>query len=348
MPRVFLPYAVGGDSPIPYLFESIVPHFDPSDFAFTVYATPESRPVAGHCRRIVVPDQGTLRRRMAYVRGALGRYDLVHTGGRPHLHYPTARVAHLRNRNLRHVHTFRVDVDLSWDYADEREVLFDYADAFTAVSEHTAETARQKLGVDPTVVYNGVDTDLFHPDYDRSPLLDGLVDPGDPLFLFVGSLVERKRPLDVAAVARSVPEATFVFVGSGPQSEDLAEAIEGLDNAHALGHVEKDKLPALYASATGLVFPSVREGCPNVVLEAMASAAPVVGYEATSMPELVTTGETGYLCAVDDVDGLATGVREAIEHEEQWGTAARSYVRDNHTFDRLAGQYRSIYREVLA
>jgi glycosyltransferase involved in cell wall biosynthesis len=356
MYRVYLPYKIGGDSPIPHLFEQIVPEFDADEFRFTVYAWEHQHQLPRNVRQITVSRDHRFLRHLKYLSGAPRRYDLIHTGGRRGMHYHLSRLAHLRNRNLAHVHTFRVDVDFSLgesgeplrDDYEKRLPVIERADALTAVSEHTAETARQKLGVDPTVIYNGVDTELFNPDYDRPKLFDELsIDSETPVFLFVGSLESRKRPLDVIDIAAHVPEAEFVFIGDGPLMNMVRTTAVNNDRIHIAGRLQKSRLPAIYANATGLVFPSTKEGCPNVVLEAMATGTPVAGYEATSMPELVTTGETGHLSRVGDTEAASDGVKDIIDHAEEWGTAARRYVEANHTFDLLATQYQSVYRSVL-
>ena len=90
------------------------------------------------------------------------------------------------------------------------------------------------------------------------------------------------------------------------------------------------------------------EGCPNVVLEAFASATPVVGYDATSMPELVADGQRGYLADVGDIEGLVDGVESILaDPTNRLGRNARGYVCRNHTFDIVAGQYAAVYREAL-
>jgi hypothetical protein len=67
-----------------------------------------------------------------------------------------------RNRDIGHVHSFRVDVDPDGKYdTSTLTELARQADTVTAVSEHTTETVREYIGIDPEVVYNGVDTEWF-------------------------------------------------------------------------------------------------------------------------------------------------------------------------------------------
>ena len=376
--RVFWPFFIGTDNPISYLYGQIAPHFGSTEFDVTVLSSNDgnrsngnrsngsrsngnrsnggrndgSRPAPDNVRVIPSAAYNSWAGRLTVARHALEQYDLIHTGGIPLLHYPVALLSRLRNREGTFVHTYRIDADPDSDRTPTgvRRRLGKQADVTTAVSEHTAGTVRSTFGLDPVVVYNAVDTDLFHPDYDHPVIFEEYA-PERPVFLFVGTFEKRKNPLDVLAVAEQVPEASFLLVGGGGETARdaaVADRAASLDNAHVVGRLPKQRLPALYSNAAGFLFPSTMEGCPNVVLEAFASATPVVGYDATSMPELVADGQRGYLADVGDIEGLVDGVESILaDPTNRLGRNARGYVCRNHTFDIVAGQYAAVYREAL-
>jgi glycosyltransferase involved in cell wall biosynthesis len=264
------------------------------------------------------------------------------------VHRRVSQLSKLRNRNIAHVHTFRVDVDPDGKFETSASTeLARQADTVTAVSEHTAETVRKHVGIDPEVIYNGVDTQWFHPHYERPALYDNYgID--EPVFLYIGSMEQRKRPDHVLAAAEAIPEGSFLLIGDGPMLDDLRERAGNLDNVLLPGRIAKDRLPAIYANARALVFPTVREGCPNVVLESMAAGTPVIGYRATSMPELVDHGETGLLTPTDEVDSLIENVAELARRERSGlGLCARSYIREHHKFETIADGYEALYRATL-
>lgn len=130
------------------------------------------------------------------------------------------------------------------------------------------------------VVHNGIDTTRFTPDgpvSERLPTADG------PVILFVGRLVEGKRPRDaIAAVDRlreEIPDAHLVVCGDGPLRGKLEEMVtsRGMEGSVTfLGHVAYDEMPAVYRGADALVLPSRAEGLPRTVLEALASGIPAV------------------------------------------------------------------------
>jgi len=346
MVQVLWPYVLGNESPIPYLFESIAPHFD-EEFQFRSLAQKEAG-LPDAVSGLALSRNRRWWKLVQYVRFSLSQADLIHTGARQRAHRSVLQLSKLRNRNIAHVQTFRVDVnpDEKFDMSAKIKIARQ-ADIVTAVSEHTAETVREHIGIDPEVIYNGVDTEWFHPNYDRPSLFDdcGL---NEPVFLYVGSMEQRKRPDHVLAAAEAIPEGSFLLIGDGPMLDDLRERAGNLDNVLLPGRIAKDRLPAIYANARALVFPTVREGCPNVVLESMAAGTPVIGYRATSMPELVDHGETGLLAPIDEVDSLTENVAELAKWEDSGlGSCARSYIRTQHKFETIADDYESFYRAIL-
>jgi len=346
MTRVLWPYVLGNESPIPYLFEGIAPYFD-EEFQFHSLAR-EDAELPNAVSGLTLSANWRLWKIVQYLSFSISKADLIHTGARGRVHSHVSRLSKLRNRDIAHVHSFRVDVDPTGKFdTSALTELAHQADIVTAVSEHTAETVRERIGVDPEIVYNGVNTKWFHPNYDWPGLFD---DYGfeDPVFVYVGSMEHRKRPDHVLAAAKAVPDGSFLLAGDGPMLDDLHDRVTDLDNVALSGRVAKNRLPAIYANAHGLIFPSVREGCPNVVLESMAAGTPVIGYRATSMSELIEHGETGLLAPADDINVLTNHVTEMVKRDaSRMGASARSYVCENHTFDTIAAGYESLYKALL-
>lgn len=137
--------------------------------------------------------------------------------------------------------------------------------------------------------------------------------------LFVGRLVESKRPLDVVqAVSRLVSTGMpleLVVAGAGELSARMEEAARGggLD-ARFLGFVNQSGLPSVYASADVVVLPSTAvESWGLVVNEAMACGVPAVVSDAVGCgPDLIEPGVTGAVAPLDDVPALATAISSVL------------------------------------
>lgn len=116
------------------------------------------------------------------------------------------------------------------------------------------------------LLFNGVDGTVFHPGA-------GQADPSATRrILFVGRYVEKKGLAVVRALAESRPDLTFLLAGSGP----IRPREWGLANVHDLGAQGAEALADLYRGADLLLLPSVGEGYPLVIQEAMACGLPVV------------------------------------------------------------------------
>jgi len=137
--------------------------------------------------------------------------------------------------------------------------------------------------------------------------------------LFVGKLIERKRPLDVlraaALLAGRGDTIEVAFAGSGELQDALtnAAAAAGL-RAHFHGFVNQSELPAIYAAADVMVLPSDgRETWGLVVNEAMACGVPAVVSDAVGCgPDLVEPGLTGAVFPLGDVAALANGIKTVL------------------------------------
>ncbi|WP_324666139.1 glycosyltransferase family 4 protein [Haloarcula sediminis] len=345
MKNVYLPYFIGSDGPIPNLFKGFLPHSSNNELYYTAFwqgKNPEYNVDNVHC--VPAHSAGSLRRKIAWATTTLSDFDLIHTGGIVPMHYYTRILTAIRNPNIKHVHTFRIDVDPDSKFPTKyRKKLSEMADVTTAVSRSTARTVNEHFDINPHVIYNGVSADMFHPKHEMPEMIKQIGGYERSVFLFVGSLDPRKRPKDVIKVAERIPNAEFLIIGDGPLREELEQQAKKLENVNVVGRIPKVELPKIYANSTALLFPTTLEGCPNVVLEAMASGKPVLGYHATSMAELVQNGKTGYLSPIGDIESLVTNARRVMAEHDELGEEACQYIRNNHTFDIIGKKYEDIY-----
>ena len=121
--------------------------------------------------------------------------------------------------------------------------------------------------------------------------------------LFVGQLTPRKGPDILLRALADTDEICCVFVGDGPMKanlEALAKKLGVQERVAFLGALPPEQLGRIYAEADLLVLPSLSEGAPLVVLEAMACGTPVV-----------TTRVSGLPVHVADVMATAAGIQPA-------------------------------------
>jgi len=136
----------------------------------------------------------------------------------------------------------------------------------------SATVRAELLGTSPRraahLLFNGVDGALFRPD---GPATRPVAEAARAC-LFVGRFVEKKGLSILHALARARPDLTLLMAGAGP----IDPARWGLPNVHVLGPQTAPALAALYRGADVLLLPSVGEGYPLVIQEAMACGLPVI------------------------------------------------------------------------
>lgn len=226
-------------------------------------------------------------------------------------------------------------------------------------SQMVADEISAFYGVDRSklkVIYNGVDTSVFHPglrEEFRATLRQQAGVSGDvPLLLYVGSGFERK----------GVPQLLRAFVGM--QRKDTQLVIVGADRrlkamqalADQLGLSQrvrftgplKDVRP-WYGAADGFVLPTLYDPCPNAALEALACGLPMVTSLACGAREWVSPGENGFVVDPLDVEALGGALDDLCELAAN--TAAHQAARKVAlplTLDAMAGRLLSLYRELAA
>jgi len=160
-------------------------------------------------------------------------------------------------------------------------------------------------------IQNGIDADAFaapsaHLEHASEKL------PFDRYCLFVGSLEPRKSPDLLLRALVDITELCCVFVGGGVLSARLQRAAErsGLSaRVHFTGPLPPSEVARFYRDADFLVLPSVSEGSPLVVLEAMARGTPVIASRIAGIPALIDDWKTGFLVKPGDLGQLSMALR---------------------------------------
>ena len=168
----------------------------------------------------------------------------------------------------------------------------------------------------------------------------------------VGRLEEQKgHPYLLRAMAMlERAEAELWVVGRGPAEDRLRrEAVDlGLANVHFLGH--RDDVPGLLRQMDILVLPSLWEGMPNAVMEAMAASRPVVATAVHGTPELVDDGVTGILVPARDPRALCAGLRRLLgdgDLRRRMGEAGRRRIAERFSEERMTAATIELYQALL-
>jgi glycosyltransferase involved in cell wall biosynthesis len=220
------------------------------------------------------------------------------------------------------------------------------------ISEHVREQVLEGTG--PTcrtsVVYNGVDPELFSP---------GPETPSEPsLVLSVGNLIPTKGHelliRSAAALAVEFPALVLEIIGDGPERahlENLAQELKIADRVQFLGRRSRHEVAAAMRRCTVFALPSRYEGMGCVYLEAMAVGKPVIGCREQGIAEVIRQGSNGFLVGPDNEKELTLALGMLLRDETRrrnLGAAARDTILERFTLSQQAESLVRIYRECLA
>lgn len=150
------------------------------------------------------------------------------------------------------------------------------------------------------------------------------------------------------ALAKEDPGVVLLLAGDGPGRAALEAQVEraGLSRrVHLIG--ARSDMPRVYAAIDCLVLPSLTEGMPLVVLEAMAHAIPVIASAVGEVPRLLSGSGHGRLVPPGDAPQLLAAMRAAASRRGARDAAARDHVLRHYSSQWMAESYVAIYRTLL-
>jgi len=231
------------------------------------------------------------------------------------------------------------------------------ATLIVTVSKYSSKKIVQLYDVDEKkirIVPNGVDLGKFKPVEGCEKVKYEIEANNKQCVLFVGRLVPRKGLHFLIEAAKHVvkesKETMFVVVGDGPLKNHLISYSkkQGVsDNFVFLGDVHDTMLPTLYSCADVFVLPSIQEGQGIALLEAQATAKPVVAFNVSGINEIVLDKETGLLVRPDSRE-LADAILDLLSNRslrEKMGRCGRKFVSENFSWDICAQRMFQVYRE---
>lgn len=197
-----------------------------------------------------------------------------------------------------------------------------------------------------TYIPMGVDTDAW-------PVRPAAPMAARPTIACIARFVPRKRQEDLiralAILRKDGVEFRAVLAGEGPTRAAVQQLARELDVETAVefpGSLATAAVRSLLQEANVVVLCSTWEGMPTVILEAMASGAPVVGTSVNGTSDLVVDGITGTLVPPRDPDALAAALTALLADYEATAamtTAARSIVEDQYSVTAMVKTKRSLY-----
>jgi glycosyltransferase involved in cell wall biosynthesis len=260
------------------------------------------------------------------------------------------------------------------------------ANAVTTNAGELARKARALIDREIHIIPNGIDTDRFKPMKRNEALVQNVILPKDhrddmseakdlkhsrrdsswrqsatqsdiPIIGFVGELRKKKgleTLLSAHAQISSQRPIVLLVVGEVRQGDDgsLLEEFQSANPKSPIvitGHIPHNDLPAYYSLMDVFVHPSLRDGMPNAVLEAMACEKAVIATAVGGIKDILEDGKTGVVVNVNDVNMLAQKITELLDHPEKralLGKNARELIADRYTSDKELKANLDVYRKL--
>jgi glycosyltransferase involved in cell wall biosynthesis len=233
-----------------------------------------------------------------------------------------------------------------WLAARLEEFTIPRTDGVVCITNYTRDVL-SSLARKTWVVPNAVDKTFFE--------VERLPSPAHQI-LCVGTLDQRKNQNNfIRAVDLLDPKGKLelIFVGplneSNDYSREFLSLVETRPWCRHVGTADHNVLKQYLGAASGLALPSLEDNCPMVVLEAMASGAPIAAARVGGVPELIRHEETGLLFDSSSKDAIAAAIKRLLEPgTDSLATRAKAEAYKRFHPRMIAARHVEIYREVLA
>jgi glycosyltransferase involved in cell wall biosynthesis len=200
-------------------------------------------------------------------------------------------------------------------------------------------------------IANGIDVKAF----ERAEPLPTLDFSGNKVVGMVARLDLQKGFAYLLRAIRELcvtfPELKIVIVGEGPDRSAIEDMIQdyGLRSNVILAGQQSD-MPGVYAAMDIFVLPSLNEGLPMTILEAMAAGKPVIATRVGAIPTMIKQGENGLLVDPRDSNGLQDAIKYLFNDSDlcrRMGAEGHDWISRNYTSESMALKYRLMYEQVL-
>jgi len=210
-------------------------------------------------------------------------------------------------------------------------VGFRFADAIIVTSKAARDEVQARASQKPKgqLVSTYADTDLFAP---RSA-------PTKSRFLYVGRLTKQKNLESLIRAAQLANVGVDIY-GDGPLDDELRTLVRSLKaDVEFYPRIPNTQLASVMNDYLFFALPSLHEGLPKVLLEAMSTGLICVGTDIPGTRDLITDGENGFLASGTSEHELLRPIREAVMADRgAIGVAARRLIQEKYGLQRYIDQ----------
>lgn len=258
-----------------------------------------------------------------------------------------------------------------WSFHDDQNALVKNARIFfekwithktncnISVSESNQQTGVKNIpGFKSVVVHNGIDLTKFNPDCSKRKSLRKELNIAEDAFIicFVGRMTAQKDPLNLIKAFKKVVEennkAVLLMIGDGELKEQAIALVKELDleNSVVFQKSRTDVADVLFSSDI-FCLPSLWEGFPIALLEAMAMRKAVIATEVDGSMEIIQNKENGILIKPQNIQMLADAIKELITNNnlrKELAEAAQQTILKDFDVKKMTKKIEDVYLNVLS
>ena len=216
------------------------------------------------------------------------------------------------------------DIYFNWKFSQlMNKLVLDSADEVIALTEDMKKKTQEFYKKDIFVIPNGVNLENLiglSKETARGRLKIGI---NEKIIIFVGRLSIEKGAMylikAMGIIKEKNPELRLLLVGYGSEEKKLMKLVKDMGLRHNVDFIgmKKNKEVFEYMAASDVfVLPSLYEGFPNALLEAMASGLPIVASKVRGIPEIIEESENGFLVEPKDSNGIAEKILYLFDNSE--------------------------------
>lgn len=238
------------------------------------------------------------------------------------------------------------------------QLLTGKSDVNISVAASNQQTGKKYFpNFQSVVVNNGIDQQKFDPARSFKDLRTEWQLPANaPVVLFVARFIHQKQPLKLisafAKALQQLPTLRLVMVGDGDQKQQALELVKQLGIAdQVIFQPFRQDVPDVLAAADIFVLPSLWEGLPIGLLEAMAMGKAIIGTKVDGTSEVLRHGENGLLLPPDNLENdLAAAIVQLANDpalRQRLGSAAQATISSTYSAATMTRQIEAIYGQLL-
>lgn len=249
------------------------------------------------------------------------------------------------------------DVYLPWRFKKPiSKLVLKNADAVIALTEDMKKAIKKIYNRDVLVIPNGIDLEKFE-DLSRVTFRKRWkIEDEEKILTFVGTL----RPIKgveyliraMKIIRQKNADARLMLVGNGEEREKLEKLVKELileEYVRFIGKVQNEEVPEYMAASDIFILPSLSEGFPVTVLEAMASGLPIIVTRVRGLQEIIKDGENGFLVEPKNPEQIAEKVLMLLEDDELRERISKNNKEqaEGYSWESVVARLEKVYRSYL-